>query len=115
MVVAVVGIELIDTEWVRASFNGTDSVDLMLVHGIGAPVFLVERVCFAASPVFLEWSKNRRRSVSHDEHRSKSPLPILTDLSFRRCGHGPSGKPSQTGIAVNVLPSTIYIAQATYN
>jgi len=48
MVVAVVGIELIDIELVRssASFNGTDAVDSMLVepHVVGAQLHRLSTV-----------------------------------------------------------------------
>jgi hypothetical protein len=57
VVIAVVGIELIDVDSVRTTFDTTDAtgtVDSMFVDGIGIPVFLVERICFAASSVFFD-------------------------------------------------------------
>ena len=54
VVVVIVGIELIDVGSVRPSIDEPDAVDSLLVDGIGAPVFLVERVCFAASSVFFD-------------------------------------------------------------
>lgn len=67
--------------------------------------FSVERVFADAAELALASfdclvsSNSRRRSASHDWHSIKSPLPMVTDLSFRFCGQGPLGSPSQTGIA----------------
>lgn len=92
----------------------TDGFGVPVVDVIGGPD---EEFCFrllvcipgssfadAAKPDLtsstrLASSNSRRRSVSQDLQSIKSPLPITTDLSFRFCGHGPSGSPSQTGIA----------------
>ena len=51
---------------------------------------------------FTVSSKSRRRSLSHDEHNSKSPSPITTDESLRCFGQGPLGNPSQTGMATYI-------------
>jgi len=47
-------------------------------------------------------SNNQRRSVSHDKHRRRSPLLMYIVLSLRRCGQGPLGNPSQTGMAMHM-------------
>jgi len=40
----------------------------------------------------------RNRSSSQDLQSIKSPSPFLTELSFRCCGQGPSGRPTQRGM-----------------
>jgi hypothetical protein len=73
----------------------TTLVDVLAIFGVGCPDdepvgFRVERVALAGSSftdesefTFLFSSNSCRRSASHELQSSKSPLPIVTVLSFR--------------------------------